>query len=262
MSKIEKTFEKLKQENRKGLIPFIMAGDPDIETAAEILKSLPDAGADIIEIGMPFTDPVADGPTIQAAGQRALANDTSLRDVLDMVRNFRAAGHQTPIVLMGYANPIHHYGFEAFARDAGEIGIDGVIIVDLPPEESGDLNDLLSKNDIDLIRLITPTTDETRLQSLLDGAGGFLYYVSITGVTGTAKPDLNKISPHLDMIRKHTSLPLAVGFGIQTPDDAAHMAQICDAVVVGSSIVKTIETEKTTAAPKVAQQVQALKAAL
>lgn len=240
MTRIEKTFEKCKAENRKALITFITACDPDYNTSLQVLKSLPSSGADIIELGMPFADPGADGPVIQLANQRALKSGASMIRTLDMVREFRAENQDTPIVLMGYFNPLLAYGLERFTSDAKEAGVDGFIIVDLPPEEDKEFRTLCQKNTLDLIRLITPTSDEQRLPILLEGVSGFLYYVSITGVTGSAKPDLNALKPHMDEIRKHTDLPIAIGFGIKTPADAAHMAQICDGVVVGSSIVQAL----------------------
>ena len=252
MSRIEKTFEKCKSENRKVLITFITAGDPDHETSLNVLKALPEAGADIIELGMPFADPGADGPTIQLANQRALKAGANMGQTLQMVRDFRTENQDTPIVLMGYYNPVLAYGPEKFAQDTAEAGVDGFILVDLPPEEDKEFRALCQQNNLDLIRLITPTSDETRLPILLEGVSGFLYYVSITGVTGSAKADLATLKPHIETIKNHTDLPIAIGFGIKTPEDAAHMAQISDAVVVGSSIIQAItdapEGSKTNAA--------------
>lgn len=261
--RIEKTFSVCKEEGRKALVTFITAGDPDYETSLEILKSLPDAGADIIELGMPFADPGADGPVIQLANQRALKSGANMNQTLDMVRSFRAENQYTPIVLMGYYNPVLAYGLERFTSDASDAGVDGLIIVDLPPEEDKELRILCHDKGIDLVRLITPTSDKERLKILLEGVSGFLYYVSITGVTGAAKPDLNTIKPHLDEIRKLTDLPIALGFGIKTPEDAAHMSQICDGVVVGSSIVQTINrADKNKAINDVSTLVGSLKDAL
>lgn len=263
MSRIETTFSKCKSEGRKALITFITAGDPDKDTSLEVLKSLPAAGADIIELGMPFADPGADGPVIQLANQRALKSGANMHQTLDMVRAFRAENQGTPIVLMGYFNPLLAYGPDKFTSDAHAAGVDGLIIVDLPPEEDKELRGHCQKTGLDLIRLITPTSDETRLPILLEGVSGFLYYVSITGVTGAAKPDLNILKPHIDTIRKHTDLPIAVGFGIKTPEDAAHMSQICDGVVVGSTIVNTIEKAGSgKAANEVSSCVKALAEAL
>ncbi len=241
MSRIKEKFESLKTSNRKALVTFIMAGDPDLENSLAVLKSLPDAGADLIEIGMPFTDPAADGLTIQHAGQRALKSGATMNTTLQIVRDFRAENNHTPIILMGYANPLHSYGFENFATDAKNAGVDGLIIVDLPPEEDAQLRKFTDAHGIDMIRLITPTTDEERLSVVLDGASGFLYYVSITGVTGTAKADLSALKPHIDMIKSKSDLPVAIGFGIKTPSDAQEMSVLGEAVVVGSSIVDKVK---------------------
>lgn len=240
MTRIEKTFAALK---RPALVTFITAGDPDKGTGQKILDSLPEAGADIIELGMPFTDPMADGPTIQAANLRALKAGANMQQTLAMVQQFRSHNDNTPIVLMGYYNPVHTYGAQKFVKDAAAAGIDGLIIVDLPPEEDSELRKLAEKSEIDLIRLITPTTDEARLKILLQGAGGFLYYVSITGITGAAKPDPEKVAAHIREIKKHTSLPVAVGFGVKTPEDVRNLAKTAEAVVVGSSLVETIAAE-------------------
>ena len=255
MSRIEKTFASL---NRPALITFIMGGDPDAQTSLDILKALPAAGADIIEIGMPFTDPVADGPVIEAAGLRALAAGTTLHSILSMVREFRSDDTTTPLVLMGYANPLYQYGLEKFVRDARAAGVDGLIIVDLPPEEDHELRALAQKNEIDLIRLITPTTNAERLPVLLKGTSGFLYYVSVAGITGATKADPFTIKPHIDAIRKLTNLPIAVGFGIRTPEDVAAMGQIADAVVVGSALVQTIADQGTKASQAIEKQVSSL----
>ncbi len=241
MSRIEKKFESLTQEGSTALVTYIMAGDPDLENSLKVLKALPDAGADIIELGMPFTDPAAEGITIQRAGQRALKAGANMHHTIDMVRKFRVDNDHTPIILMGYANPIFTYGYEKFAQDASKAGVDGLIIVDLPPEEDAPLREHTQKHGIDIIRLATPTTDEKRLPKVLEGASGFLYYVSITGVTGTAKADINALKPHLDMIKSKTTLPIAIGFGIKTPDDALKMSSLGDAVVVGSAIVDKVK---------------------
>ena len=261
MSRIESTFKNLK---RPGLITFITAGDPDYDKSLGILKALPAAGADIIELGMPFTDPMADGPTIQFAGQRALDAGANMNKTLQMVREFRKNNAATPIVLMGYANPIHAYGVEKFAADAGHAGVDGLIVVDLPPEEDEVLRAAAKKAGIDIIRLITPTTHEQRLPKVLEGASGFLYYVSITGITGAASADFTKIKPHIAHIRSATKLPLAIGFGIKTPDDVAKMAEIADAVVVGSAIVQNIaDNQNNPNLPEIiANQVSALASGL
>lgn len=262
-NRIQTTFDKIKAEGRAALITFIMAGDPDHETSLNVLKSLPEAGADIIELGMPFTDPMADGPTIELAGNRALQAGANMKQTLSMVSDFRIGNTETPIVLMGYFNPIMAYGIETFMQDAGKAGIDGLIIVDLPPEEADDTIAAAKAQNIDIIRLITPTTDEKRLPTVLQGAGGFLYYVSITGVTGAASADLSAIKPHIDYIKTQTDIPVAIGFGIKTPQDAKDMAEIADGVVVGSSIVQTIfETAKTQGLEPVKEQVNALSSAL
>ncbi len=241
MSRIEKKFEALNQSGSTALVTFTMAGDPDLKASLEVLKSLPKNGADIIEIGMPFTDPAADGLTIQLAGQRSLKAGANMHHTIDMVRDFRKNNDHTPIILMGYVNPIFVYGFEKFARDASEAGVDGLIIVDLPPEEDTPLRKYTTEYGLDIIRLITPTTDEKRLSKILEGASGFLYYVSITGVTGAAKADKNTLKPHIDMIKSKTDLPIAIGFGIKTPDDALKMASLGEAVVVGSAIVEKVK---------------------
>lgn len=259
MSRIENTFKTL---SRPALITFIMAGDPDLKTSLDVLKILPKAGADLIEIGMPFTDPVADGPVIQLAGQRALNAGANMVQTLSMVREFRKENQTTPIILMGYANPVHAFGADTFLKEAQNAGVDGLILVDLPPEEDDGLSARAKAHDIDLIRLITPTTTPERLGTLLQGAGGFLYYVSITGVTGAAKADPQSLKPHLDAIRTQTKLPLAVGFGIRTPDDAAAMGAVADAVVVGSAIVQTMADGKPNAPARVEAQVKALAEAV
>ena len=238
MSRIENTFKTL---SRPALISFIMAGDPNADESMDMLKSLPDAGADIIELGMPFTDPMADGPTIQMAGQRALKAGATMAQTLKMVEEFRIENGTTPIVLMGYFNPILQYGVEKFAEDAATVGVDGLIIVDLPPEEADEILKPAKENGIDIIRLITPTTKADRLEKILDGASGFLYYVSITGVTGAAKADLNTLKPHIESIKGNTDLPLAIGFGIKTPEDAKEMSKLADAIVVGSAIVQSLD---------------------
>lgn len=263
MTRIHNTFTRCKEENRKALVTFITAGDPDHATSLEVLKSLPESGADIIELGMPFADPGADGPTIQLANQRALTAGANMIQTLQMVRDFRTGNKTTPIVLMGYFNPLMAYGLDRFVSDSSAAGVDGLIIVDLPPEEDKELRDLCAAHDLDLIRLITPTSDKERLKVLLEGVSGFLYYVSITGVTGAAKPDLDKIKPHLDEIRSMTDLPVAIGFGIKSPEDAAHFAPIADGIVVGSSIIQTIVNAKENeAATDTEALVSALKKAL
>lgn len=240
-SRLEHTFSKLRVEGRSALVSYVMAGDPSIETSRDLLEALSASGADVIELGMPFTDPMADGPIIQAANIRALTNGMSLQKTLTLVQNFRQTNTDTPIVLMGYYNPIYVYGAERFATAAKEAGVDGVLIVDLPPEEDGELRPYLAKVGIDLIRLITPTSSGERLKTLVKEASGFLYYVSIAGVTGTAAIDVAAVTEKLKEIRAVSSLPIAVGFGIRTPSDAKAVAAVADGVVIGSAFVKTIE---------------------
>ncbi len=261
MSRIENTFKSL---DRPALVTFITAGDPDYDRSLSAMKSLADNGADIIELGMPFTDPMADGPAIQLASQRALAAGASMKTTLQMVRDFRANNTDTPIVLMGYYNPVLQYGLTDFAKDASDAGVDGLIIVDVPPEESKDLTDAIHPHGLDLIRLITPTSDESRLPTLLRDASGFLYYVSITGVTGTAQADEAAVAKHIAQVKSMTDLPIAIGFGIKTPDDVAKFAKIGDAVVVGSAIVQNLFENKDSAdlSSQIGQQVRALSSAL
>jgi tryptophan synthase alpha chain len=241
MSRLEKRFQKTKAENRAAFISFIMAGDPDYARSLDVMKSLPAAGSDIIELGMPFSDPAADGETIQFAGQRALASGMTLKRTLQMVTEFREGNSDTPIILMGYANPLYSYGLDDFGREASKAGVDGLIIVDLPPEEDADLQSVAKANGLDVIRLVTPTADADRLKIILDGASGFLYYVSITGVTGAAVADVNALKPHVEQIKASTDLPVAIGFGIKTQEDAVIMGKIGDGVVVGSAIVDKIK---------------------
>ncbi len=237
-NRIDQKFAALKAAGKKALITFIMAGDPDEARFVETLHALPASGADLIEIGMPFTDPMADGPVIQAAGLRALEGGMTLKRILQLVQQFREQ-HDTPIILMGYFNSILAYGPEKFACDAAQSGVDGVIIVDLPPEEAGEITPYLQDVSLDLIRLITPTTDAARLHKILEGAYGFLYYVSITGVTGTKTANAAEIGQHIAQIKQHTDLPVAIGFGIKTPEDAAKMAAIADGIVVGSALIES-----------------------
>ncbi|MEQ1755373.1 MAG: tryptophan synthase subunit alpha [Micropepsaceae bacterium] len=240
MSRIEARFSELKKKNRAGFVAFISAGDPDYDTSLKILMGLPAAGADIIEVGMPFTDPMAEGPAIQASYLRALKAGQTMAKTLSMVRHFRQDNAATPIVLMGYYNPVYSYGVERFAADAKAAGVDGLIIVDLPPEEDMELRAPASKAGLDLIRLATPTTDARRLPAVLDGATGFLYYVSIMGVTGTKDIDTGRVAEEVKRIKAVTTLPVAVGFGIKSERDAAAVANLADAAVVGSAIVAEI----------------------
>ncbi len=239
-NRIERRFAALKAEGRAGLVTFITAGDPDGETSLALLKALPAAGADLIELGMPFSDPMADGPAIQAAGQRALKAGMTLRKTLAMAQSFRAGERATPLILMGYYNPIYSYGNEAFVRDAAAAGVDGLIIVDLPPEEDEELRPLAEAAGIASIRLVAPTTGAARLATVLEHASGFVYYVSITGITGTRSAELDRVEAAIEGVRARTTLPLAVGFGIKTPEDAAGFARFADAAVVGSALVQVI----------------------
>ncbi|MDJ0950787.1 MAG: tryptophan synthase subunit alpha [Alphaproteobacteria bacterium] len=238
--RIVNRFQQLKQENRGGLVTFVTAGDPDGETSLAILQGLPDAGADVIELGMPFTDPMADGPAIQAAGQRALKAGQTMNKTLAMVREFRAGDDRTPVILMGYYNPIYHYGVDAFLKDALAAGADGLIIVDLPPEEDEELCLPALAAGMNFIRLATPTTDEARLPAVLSNTNGFVYYISITGITGTRSADLADLEQAVARLRRHTDLPIAIGFGIKTPEQAGAIARTADAAVVGSALVSHI----------------------
>lgn len=238
--RLEKRFQELLDHGRAGLICFVTAGDPDRHCSLEILKGLPDAGADVIELGMPFTDPMADGPSIQAAGLRALAAGQTMRNTLDMVREFRRDNENTPIVLMGYYNPIHSYGVKSFLADALDSGVDGLIVVDLPPEEDGELCLPARAAGLHFIRLATPTTSDARLPVVLSNASGFLYYVSITGITGVGAAGARSVASAVKRLRSHTNLPIAVGFGIRTPEQAGEIAKDADAAVVGSALVDQI----------------------
>ena len=240
-TRIEKRFAKLKAEGRAALVTFTMAGDPDTATSLEVIKALPKAGADMIEIGMPFTDPMADGPAIQAAGLRALKAGTTLKKTLQVVRDFRAGDNVTPIVLMGYYNPIYIYGVDKFLVDAKSAGVDGLIIVDLPPEEDTELCIPAMKAGLNFIRLATPTTDDKRLPAVLANTSGFVYYVSITGITGSASADTTQVSAAVARIKRHTQLPVCVGFGIRTPDAARGIAQAANGAVVGSALIDVLK---------------------
>jgi tryptophan synthase alpha chain len=239
-TRIEKRFAALKKENRAALVTFTMAGDPDYDTSLAIAKALPKAGADIIELGMPFTDPMADGPAIQAAGLRALASGQRMTRTLQLVREFRKEDNETPIVLMGYYNPIYIYGNERFLADASAAGVDGLIVVDLPPEEDEELCLPALKTGLNFIRLATPTTDDKRLPKVLTNTSGFVYYVSITGITGAAAPDTAKVTAAVARIKRHTKLPVAVGFGVKTAKHARAIAEGADGVVVGSALVEVL----------------------
>ena len=240
MSRLQNRFAELKAENRAALVTFITAGDPDYTTSLSILKGLPDAGADVIELGMPFTDPMADGPAIQLANIRALAGKQGMRQTLQMVREFREGNQSTPLVLMGYYNPIFVYGVERFISDAKEAGVDGLIVVDLPPEHNDELCEPAQSAGIDFIRLTTPTTDDQRLPTVLNGSSGFVYYVSVAGVTGAGAATMDHVEQAVARLRRHTDLPLCIGIGIRTPEHAADVARRADGVVVGSALVDQI----------------------
>ncbi len=238
--RIGRRFAALRAQQRSGLVTFITAGDPDLGASMEILRRLPAAGADLIELGMPFSDPMADGPAIQASSLRALRAGQTMRRTLGMVAAFRQKDNETPIVLMGYYNPIYTYGAAQFVADARQAGVDGLIVVDLPPEEADELLLPATAAGLDLIFLATPTTDDARLPRVLAAARGFLYYVAITGVTGTRSASVEDVGEAVGRIRRHTELPVAVGFGIRTPEQAAAMAGIADAAVVGSALVNRL----------------------
>jgi tryptophan synthase alpha chain len=238
--RIDARFAALRKEGRAGHVTFITAGDPDYDTSLAIVRALPKAGADLIELGVPFTDPMADGPAIQAAGLRALKGGKTLKKTLRLVRAIREQDQATPIVLMGYYNPIYVYGVEKFLGDALGAGVDGLIVVDLPPEEDAELCLPALRAGLAFIRLATPTTDDVRLPAVLKNTSGFVYYVSITGITGAAKPDNSKVATAVARIRRHTKLPIAVGFGVRAADQARVIAQSADAVVVGSALVDSL----------------------
>ncbi len=240
MSRIEGRFAALRAAGRTALIPYVTAGDPEPSVTVPLLHALVEAGADLLEIGVPFSDPMADGPVIQAACERALKHHVSLHQVLDMVREFRSRDGDTPIVLMGYLNPVEVMGYETFARAARDAGVDGVLTVDLPPEEAQDLVDALRAHAIDPVFLAAPTSDDARIERMDGMGGGFLYYVSFKGVTGANRLDVGAVADKLAEIRRHTRLPVGVGFGIHDPESAASVAAVADAVVVGSALVKRI----------------------
>ncbi|MEA2964004.1 MAG: tryptophan synthase alpha chain [Alphaproteobacteria bacterium] len=240
-TRIDRRFAELKTEGRAALVTFLTAGDPDPETSLALVRALPAAGADVIELGMPFTDPMADGPAIQLSSQRALKAGQTLKKTLELVRAFRGSDDTTPLVLMGYYNPIYIYGVDRFLRDAKSAGVDGLIIVDLPPEEDEELCLPALKAGLNFIRLATPTTDDKRLPAVLANTSGFVYYVSITGITGAATPDAGKVAAAVARIKRHTKLPVAVGFGVRTAEQAAGIASGADGVVVGSALVNVLK---------------------
>ncbi len=239
-TRIESRFAELKAEGRSALMTYVMGGDPDIETSLSIMKALAANGADLIELGMAFSDPMADGPSIQDAARRALLGGQTLAKTLDLVKQFRASNADTPIILMGYYNPIYIFGVDRFIAEANRVGVDGLIVVDLPPETDEELCMPALKAGLSFVRLATPTTDDKRLPAVLNNTSGFVYYVAIKGITGTASADPAQVSAAVARIKGHTDLPVAVGFGIKTPDDAAAIGAVCDGVVVGSALVDSI----------------------
>ncbi|WP_455221278.1 tryptophan synthase subunit alpha [Kaarinaea lacus] len=241
MSRIENCFESLKAQNKKALIPYITAGDPDPGDTVALAHALVQSGANIIELGVPFSDPMADGPVIQRASERALAHHVSLHQVLDMVREFRETDNDTPVVLMGYLNPVEVMGYDTFAKAAADAGVDGVLTVDMPPEEAEDLGRALMENGLDPIYLMAPTTSEERIQKICDAARGYVYYVSLKGVTGAATLNVQSVAEKMQQIRAKTALPVGVGFGIKDASTAAKIAAVADAVVVGSALIQKIE---------------------
>jgi len=239
-ARIDARFAALKAEGRAGFVAYVMAGDPGREEALEILKGLPEAGADIIELGFPFSDPMAEGPPIQRAAQRGLAAGLTLNGTLDLVRDFRKVDADTPLILMGYLNPIETHGYDAFARDAADAGADGLIVVDCPPEEADELTDALDAAGMSLIRLATPTSDDARLKVIAQRTSGFVYYVSVAGVTGVKEAEAASVAPAVERVRAASGLPVAVGFGVKTPERAAEIARVADAVVAGSVLVDEV----------------------
>lgn len=244
MTRIDAKFAELKAQGKKAFVAYVMAGDPDYDTSLEVVKGLPSAGVDIIELGLPFTDPMADGPTIQLAGQRALEGGMTLQRTLDLATEFRRTDTTTPIVLMGYYNPIYSLGVDKFLIDAQTAGIDGLIVVDLPPEEDDELCIPAQAAGMNFIRLATPTTDNKRLPKVLQNTSGFVYYVSITGITGSAEAEATDVGPEVARIKDSTDLPVIVGFGINTPEKARNIASVADGAVVGSAIVSQIAAGK------------------
>lgn len=241
MSRIKACFSQLKENNRKALIPYVAAGDPNPEITLDLMHAMVDAGADIIELGVPFSDPMADGPVIQRASERALVYGTSLSDVLAIVNDFRVTNNVTPVVLMGYLNPIEVMGYDIFAKAAYDSGVDGVLTVDIPPEEAGDYIPALRKFELDPIFLLSPTTTKQRMQTICHYASGFIYYVSVKGVTGTSALDTDEVARRLTIVKEVTDLPVGVGFGIKNAETAAAIGQVADAVVVGSALVNLVE---------------------
>jgi len=260
-ARIDARFAKLKTEGRAGFIPYVMTGDPSRDEALEILRGLPAAGADLIELGLAFSDPMAEGPPIQRAALRGLAAGMTLRGTLDLVADFRGGDDATPVILMGYLNPVESYGYDAFARDAAAAGVDGLIVVDCPPEEAGPLAAALDAQSVSLIRLATPTSDDDRLKVIAQGTSGFVYYVSVAGVTGVKEAQAASVAPAVERVRKAANLPVAVGFGVKTPERAAEIARVADAVVAGSVFVDEVAAALAAnepAVPRVLAKVKAL----
>jgi tryptophan synthase alpha chain len=260
-ARIDARFAALKAEGRAGFIPYVMTGDPSRDEALQILQGLPAAGADLIELGLAFSDPMAEGPPIQRAALRGLAAGMTLRGTLDLVAEFRKGDDATPVILMGYLNPVESYGYEVFARDAAEAGVDGLIVVDCPPEEAGPMAAALDAQGVSLIRLATPTSDDERLQVIARGTSGFVYYVSVAGVTGVKEAVAADVAPAVERVRKATGLPVAVGFGVRTPERAAEIARVADAVVAGSVFVDEVAAALAAnepAVPRVLAKVKAL----
>ena len=260
-ARIDARFAALKAEGRAGFVPYVMTGDPSREEALEILRGLPAAGADLIELGLAFSDPMAEGPPIQRAALRGLAAGMTLRSTLDLVADFRKGDDATPIILMGYLNPVESYGYEAFAADAAAAGVDGLIVVDCPPEEAGPLAAALDAQQVSLIRLATPTSDDDRLKVIAQGTSGFVYYVSVAGVTGVKEAQADTVAPAVERVRKAANLPVAVGFGVKTPERAAEIARVADAVVAGSVFVDEVAAALAAnepAVPRVLAKVKAL----
>lgn len=247
MSRITDRFDMLAQEQRAALVTFMTAGFPDLETSQQVLETLSESGADVIELGMPFSDPVADGPTIQKAGQHAIDGGQTMTKTLEMVRRFRKRDQRTPIILMGYCNPVYHFGIDAFLDQAKAVGVDGLLIVDLPAEHSDMLCQPAAERGLNFIALTTPTTDKARLPTVLESASGFIYYVSVAGVTGGQAPDLVQVKAKVEALKAVSSMPVAVGFGVRTPEQAREIAQFSDGVVVGSALVELLAQAKTPA---------------
>lgn len=257
MGRINQCFESLKAEGRKALIPYVTAGDPQPSVTVPLMHALVDAGANIIELGVPFSDPMADGPVIQLACERALSHGTRLLDILEMVKEFRAVDKQTPVVLMGYLNPIETLGYESFAKQASDAGVDGVLTVDLPPDESVEFAAIMKKYSLDVIYLLAPTTEESRIQQVCEFGSGYVYYVSVKGVTGSAALDVDEVASKLEVIRRHTDMPVGVGFGIRDGESAAAVSKIADGVIVGSVLVNAI-AEKVSQPEQISTDVAAI----